>query len=386
MVPSREMSSPTTERATIETATRGTRTPPEIRLQPGESARDYVTLLLAFCLGLMALVAVFNALVDPFGTFGTGLLPTAIWSDRTTKVGLIDALKTPPQLIVLGSSRAMKIQPGYLQRLTGLPGFNAAVSSGVPADAWAFVNLLHDRFPDTHPRYLWLFDVEALHPSTLDPALTGQPQLARYFSASTRREASLRHLSWLFSWDTAWTSVRSLRAYLTHAEQAEVESGIAREKNSRSEFAPNGYRRFDFHDYLLARGHTLAKELPGTIRDYTHTYNAMYPHLDPLEEQYVEKTLELMNQLGATPVIVLSPYQPQLLAALRPLGWNTRHRQVLQFLQSLHARYRFVLLDMTHIATFHGSPSNFYDGVHMRLRNVHRLLRTVVAESGSALR
>ena len=41
----------------------------------------------------MALVAVFNALVDPYGTFGTGLVPTAIWSDRTTKVGLIDALK-----------------------------------------------------------------------------------------------------------------------------------------------------------------------------------------------------------------------------------------------------------------------------------------------------
>ena len=383
------MSSPTTERATIETATRGTRTPPEIRLQPGESARDYVMLLLAFCLGLMALVAVFNALVDPFGTVGTGLVPTAIWSDRTTKVSLIDALKTPPQLIVLGSSRAMKIQPGYLQRLTGLPGFNAAVSAGVPADAWAFVNLLHDHFPDTHPRYLWLFDVEELHPSPLDPALTDQPQLARFFSSSARQEASLRSVTWLFSWDTFWTSVRSLRAYFTHEERAETDTGTlqtTRTKPSLSEFAPDGFRRFDFHDSLLARGHTLAKELPGTIRDYTHTYNAMYPHLDPLEEQYVEKTLGLMNQLGATPVIVLSPYQPQLLAALRPLGWNTRHRQVLQFLQSLHARYRFVLLDMTHIATFHGSPSNFYDGVHMRLRNVHRLLRTAVAESGSALR
>ena len=112
----------------------------------------------------------------------------------------------------------------------------------------------------------------------------------------------------------------------------------------------------------------------------------MYPHLDPLEEQYVEKTLGLMNALGATPVIVLSPYQPQLLAALRPLGWATRHRQVLQFLTSLQPRYRFVLLDMTSIAAFHGSPADFYDGVHMRLRDMHRFLRTVVAESGSALR
>ncbi len=47
---------------------------------------------------------------------------------------------------------------------------------------------------------------------------------------------------------------------------------------------------------------------------------------------------------------------------------------------------RFVLLDMTHIAAFHGSPSAFYDGVHMRLPDMHRLLRAVVAESGNALR
>ena len=41
---------------------------------------------------------------------------------------------------------------------------------------------------------------------------------------------------------------------------------------------------------------------------------------------------------------------------------------------------------MTHIASFHGLSSNFYDGVHMRLRNMHRLLKKVLAESGRALR
>jgi hypothetical protein len=385
------MSSRTTERVTIETATRGMRTPPEMHLQPGKHARGYVTVLLACSLGLMAVVAVFNALVDPFGTVGTGLLPTAIWSDRTVKVGLIGDLKTPPQLIVLGSSRAMKIQPRFLQRKTGLPGFNAAVSAGGPADAWAFVNLLHDRFPDAPPHYLWLFDVEALHPTTLDPALTRQPQLAPYFSASTRQEANIQGLTWLFSWDTFWTSWRSLRAHLSHKDQTQnkpqaTRTTAAGKPRTVAQFAPDGFRRWDFHDALLAKGHTLVHELPGTIRDYSHTYRALYPHLDPTAEQYVEKTLALMNSLGATPVIVLSPYQPQVLAALRPLGWDTRHRQVLQFFQSMKARYRFVLLDMTQLASFHGSPTDFYDGVHMRLGNMHRFLTTVLAQSGSALR
>ena len=328
------MSSPTPERATIETAKRGTRTPPEMRLEPGDHARWYVTVFLLCSLGLMVLVGAFNAIVDPDGTVGTGLLPTATWSDRTIKIGLIDALKTPPRLIVLGSSRAMKIQPGYLQRRTGLPGFNAAVSAGGPADAWAFVNLIHARFPDTRPHYLWLFDVEALHPAALDPALTRQPQLARYFSSSTRRKARLRGLTWLFSWDTLWTSIRSVHAYVTHEDQnqaSEEQTTPTGKKRTVSQFAPNGYRRWDFHDALLARGRTLADELPGTILQYSNTYRTQYPRLDPVAEQYVEKTLALMNSLGAKPVIVLSPYQPKLLAALRRLGWNTRHRQVLQF-------------------------------------------------------
>ena len=124
VVLSREMAPPEIEHTTIETATRAMRTPPEMQVKPGRSARGYVTVLLACSLGLMALVAAFNAIVDPFGTVGTGLLPTATWSDRTIKVNLIDRLKTPPQLIVLGSSRAMKIQPRFLQRKTGLPGFN----------------------------------------------------------------------------------------------------------------------------------------------------------------------------------------------------------------------------------------------------------------------
>ena len=385
------MAPPEIEHTTIETATRAMRTPPEMQVKPRGSARGYVTVLLACSLGLMALVAAFNAIVDPFGTVGTGLLPTATWSDRTIKVNLIDRLKTPPQLIVLGSSRAMKIQPRFLRRKTGLPGFNAAVSAGGPADAWAFVNLIHDHFATTPPHYLWMFDVEALHPTTLDPALTRQPQLARYFSSSTREQANLRGLTWLFSWDTARTSWHSLWAYLSHKDQTQNQPQATRTTAAGKphfvpQFAPDGYRRWDFHDALLAKGHTLPHELPGTIRDYSHTYRALYPHLDATAERYVEKTLALMNSLGATPVIVLSPYQPQLLAALRPLGWDTRHRQVLQFLQSLQARYRFVLLDMTHIASFHGSATDFYDGVHLRLHNVHRFLTTVLAESGSALR
>ena len=53
---------------------------------------------------IVALVVAFNAIVDPLGTIGTDLVPTATWSDRGEKVDLIENLKVPPELVVLGSS------------------------------------------------------------------------------------------------------------------------------------------------------------------------------------------------------------------------------------------------------------------------------------------
>src|SRR4051794_4111026 len=68
-------------------------------------------------------------------------------SDRTIKWCLAERLAVAPRLIVLGSSRAMKIDPAYLRSKSGLPGFNAGVSGAGLIDVWALANFLHDRFP-----------------------------------------------------------------------------------------------------------------------------------------------------------------------------------------------------------------------------------------------
>jgi len=59
----------------------------------------------------------------------------------------------------------MRVDPAYLQQLTGLTGFNCAVSSGSIADTWVFIHLVHDRFPDSTQHYLWLVDAEQFAPS-----------------------------------------------------------------------------------------------------------------------------------------------------------------------------------------------------------------------------
>ena len=53
-------------------------------------------------------------------------------SDRGIKTELIRRMKTPPALVVLGGSRALRFQPAYIRRVTGLSAFNAAVPHATP--------------------------------------------------------------------------------------------------------------------------------------------------------------------------------------------------------------------------------------------------------------
>ena len=120
---------------------------PEPTPDPDE-ARGSRRFLIGIVLGLLLLsgtVTTLNVLADPYGYAGSGLFATAILSDRPIKACLIQRLKQPPALMILGSSRAEKIQPTHIQKRTGLRGFNAAVSSSTPTDAWAFANLLHEK-------------------------------------------------------------------------------------------------------------------------------------------------------------------------------------------------------------------------------------------------
>src|SRR6266705_7027316 len=68
--------------------------------------RGYVVAFLACALVLVACVGAFNAAVDPYGTIGTNLVPTAIESDRAAKITLVERLAQPPEILILGSSRS----------------------------------------------------------------------------------------------------------------------------------------------------------------------------------------------------------------------------------------------------------------------------------------
>jgi hypothetical protein len=346
---------------------------PALEHAPGNPRRFVAATLLAAAALLLAVLA-FDVVVDPWGQLGTGIFPSLVPTDRPVKVALIDRLPQAPQVVIFGSSRTLKLDPAYLQRRIGQRGFNAAVSDGGPEDAWAFLNLIHSRFPNARPHFLYMLDVEAFR-GTPDPGVLDAPQLSRSIPFGRRWSARAHGILPLLSW-------KGLRASIRVFRKTEFGNGIPL-RNAL--FTANGFRRYDIHDIARANGSSLADQLRASENLYSWVYRRLYHRLSPTQQSYFEDTLAKMNAWGRPPVIVLTPIHPAMRAVLGPLGWNVRYRQVLAYLHELSTRYRFSLVDMTSLSSFGGSPRLFYDGFHLTVPNMHRLVDTLVRKERSAL-
>jgi hypothetical protein len=145
---------------------------------------------------------------------------------------------------------------------------------------------------------------------------------------------------------------------------------------ARSEgFTPDGY--YTPVDYNWSKSKAKYEAMYGD--------GSLYTHLSGLSKRYLERTLRDMNAWGEAPVIVLSPMQPDLERELGPVGWSARHADLVAYLKGLRSTYRFRALDFTSIRSFGGDRHAFYDPVHMRAANLHRMLSAVLRRAAGAL-
>ena len=351
--------------------------PPEIDQSKRWGTAAFLVVLAIAAAAVMVAIGALNTYADPYGLVGTRVLPTLTTSDRSIKVDYIDKLTKAPRLVVLGSSRSMRYDPSYFLKKTGLLTFNAGVNGigGIP-DAWAMMNYLHSRFPDSRPAYFWLVDVESFVPFSVQGNTAAEPRLNQYLGGppTGRRSPSVvLRAVWdnrtsVFSWTTAADSLRVLR------HPAAIKRAVV---HYRSTFLPDG--AIGPHPYSAAE---FRRRYPRSQTRYEDLYKTIYHGMDPQAKRYFERTLAFMNAHGAKPLIVLTPINPTLLRVVGPLGWYQRHRQVVDFIQSLHAKYRFDFVDVTDLRTFHGDPVQFFDGVHMTAVNTDRVIRYVLKRTG----
>ena len=76
---------------------------------------------------------------------------------------------------------------------------------------------------------------------------------------------------------------------------------------------------------------------------------------------------------------------PKLMQQQAPVGWSGRHKDLVSYVEGLRSTYRFRFLDFSSVRSFGGDPRGFYDPVHMREPNLHRMLSAIFARAAGAL-
>jgi hypothetical protein len=301
------------------------------------SSRRSIAAVLAAALGLGAAAA------------GAGIAPRGP-TDRSVKLDLIGKLKQAPAILILGDSRGRQAEPSLLQRLTGHTGFNAAVTGGSAPDAWVFTRYAADRFPGQKRRYIW-FVSAGLTTNIVTPWLTADPRGRRY----------LREVTPYLSTQTvtvAW--------------------------NTDTHYRPDGSLPGEQSPPSLAQVNRV-KAQAARIVVQLRQHPPAAPPFDPTRAQLFEHLLAYMNARGERPVIVFNPVYPTVLAELEKYG-SPLSTSSLDYLDSLEARYDFVVVDCQDIHKWGGTDYDWTNATHVDRANMRRMLRYIVTHSDGALR
>jgi hypothetical protein len=263
--------------------------------------------------------------------------------DRFTKLQLVEQLPQAPHVLVLGSSRARPAMPPTLAALTGGQAFNAGVYGGLAADGYVFTRVLADRFPAARPAYLVFVDV-GIAIDAVNRELADQPLARPYLGANA--------------------SSRTSTCVDNHSYTAD--GGLTASVPSRAQ-----------------REAKVAAALPGVLAGIPADAKKTY-HIDPAKTQYFQKFLAFANAQGATPVVVLNPIYPKVLAARQKYGFPEL-AAANDYLTWLHAHYKFISRNCEDIRTWGGTAYDFSSIDHIDRYNMNRLLKYVVSHSNGVL-
>ena len=282
-------------------------------------------------------------------------------SEMRFKANLVQRnLKRSPQLVFFGGSRSQRFDPIFARQRLRLRSVNISQSNARPESAWGYLNWFYRRWPDANVRWVWGMQVGMLRDRDLDPALLQARRFYRYFPddllASQRQRLP--------------DSVAEMpRAY----------------GYMRNRYSSLGMLLWSTYDRRRAKGYTLNQSLDAYIaKMLRQPREAVGP--DTRARVFFEQTIQLLNEHGTTPVLVLMPIHPRVLRVMKAHGMGGSREALRQYLAELGETLDIKVLDFTRIQSFNGKSGWFYDGVHITRRNSNRVITAIRAQAGEYLK
>ncbi|MBL0214098.1 MAG: hypothetical protein IPQ07_09445 [Myxococcales bacterium] len=329
-------------------------------------SRRFTSIVLAVVVLGMLGTSALAVFVDPLNTFGTGRIPSILTGERDEKPAAFLALEPPPQAIVLGSSRIMKIRPSCLAELTGLPAYNFGLSDALIEDMSAVLKFIQAK--GRAPLRVILIGLDARtfdDHAEVDPRLLSSAVLGGYLDQTTG-------LSWrtvtraLFGKQGLRYGLISLYFHLRpHARPPQ-----------KAHFEPDGVVAFDQWDPALAAG-TL--DSPGMLARNVERFrgplsSARFSALSPTRLALFRSLVTAAHNSGTVIHVFLPPLQPAIeeVLASRPIARRTE--ELALEMRALERAGLIVYHPITKVEDFGGDPDGYYDGIHMTDVNSRRLL------------
>jgi hypothetical protein len=327
-------------------------------------------------LGIFVGLIVINMLGNGLGLFPSKINPAM--SDRPWKTRRLADHVTHhdfPQVLVMGSSRMMQVQPPYLAAITGKKVFNYAVSAGNSVD--------------------WLTQLQYALKLGVKPELiiVGVDEFAfgnifnRYELQTGANWDLFKCVPFPENVAIAWNaftlidleSTRSSISVLAHPPKLRLRSM----KQVNNIMLDDGYLIYRSKVEAQANGtYNIRKVMRNQATKWRLALQKERSPIDVLRP--TERKLELFNQFldlaranGIEVRVLFLPLQPDYeKAALTPVMRDIRSHFGLQ-LQMICTQHACIYRDFTSLASFSGSRAEFWDGAHQTPVNLRRMMNAL---------
>lgn len=318
------------------------------------TAGGFVRGLLSRAVFLGLLAAALNLAVNPFGVYASQWFEPITLSTRRPKLALYARREPKPDIVILGSSRSLSLDPAYLGELTGTPAFNAAVHGASPEDYLDFARCFDAGRAFPKALIVGLGVEQVLH--AMRP-VERQDDLAdcRPYKGLSAADL-LRTYRGLFTAQETWASLRLLGAEWRGRERVPF--------SFREDGMIQGGR-------LLPLDQAVDIGLGGAWAPNAFDADALRPESLAL----LEELLALCRERGARVVVYLPPYHPKALRRyLAESHFAALRGELLGRLQAWSAAYPVTAYDFTDVRSFGGDESMFLDAAHPRHDAERRML------------
>lgn len=344
---------------------------------------------------VVALAVLFAALwwLDPISVTGRQTRFSIVENGgvRQAKLDLMQELDTPPGVLVLGSSRSMKLNPQEIQEVSGQTAFNGGVSGGTTQDIYLYTRYAEElwgRGEDADFPHLVIGVVPDVFRFTGTAAL--DPRLKKFLpraQTDTDHLEQAKELLQLKTLEAAARSVRrvtkrdGLRALLHPADGAgRIDAALAttgkQRGNQRENLDPRGMQLFDpGGDDSAPLRSRVEVQMRGFARS-SYVADADFTGVDDRGLALLKRTIALANRHGDVPTLWVTPYAPGAVQYLPPELYESRDRRFRAAIQKLQdeGTLKFEFEDFADISKFGGSPTDWHDGIHMKERNTERVI------------